>query len=91
MSETELIEKLDRLETMLAGLSAPPVPLEVQLWDLAAVSKYLRRHTEVVRESMACLPDFPKAVRLPGRGARSHALYYASEIIAWAKNYREKR
>lgn len=68
------------------------VPVESQVWTLAKVAAYLGRHVETVRESMACLPGFPPAIHLPGRGTgRGKALYNAGEVIKWAHSYREKR
>lgn len=81
------------LADQLAQRMQPSVPFELELWDLDKVAKYLHRNREVVRESMASLPGFPRAIRLPTKGAgvrRSHALYYAKEVVEWAQKYREK-
>lgn len=82
-------ELLQRLEAVLERLNQPAVPLSEQLWDMAAVAKYFHRNVQVVRESMACLPSFPKAIRLPSKG-RAHPLYNAGEVVAWAMKHREK-
>lgn len=78
-----------RLEAALDRLERPVVPLEDQLWTLAEVAAYFRRNTQVVRETMTCLPSFPKAVRLPSKG-RAHPLYNAGEVVEWARKHREK-
>ena len=83
-------DTINRLAEAVAERIA--VPLEWQLWPLARVAAYLGRHVETVRESMACLPNFPPAIHLPGRGSgRGKALYNAREIVQWAHSYRQKR
>jgi hypothetical protein len=82
-------ELLERLEAVVKRLDGPIVPLSEQLWDLAQVAHYFHRNPQVVRESMTCLPSFPKAIRLPSKG-RAHPLYNAAEVIEWAKKHREK-
>jgi hypothetical protein len=82
---------IERLADAVAARIADAVPLDQQVWTLTRVAKYLGRHVETVRESMACLPSFPRAIHLPGRGeGRGKALYNAGEIIKWAHSYREK-
>lgn len=81
-----------RLDLILSKLGTPAVPLADQLWTLAEIAHYLHRHVETVRESMSCLPDFPAAISLPGRGiGRGKLLYRAGEIVEWALSYQEKR
>ena len=87
MSETDLIERLaDAIERRIK----PVLPLSVALWDMATIAAYLQRDTDSVRERIACLPDFPKPIRLPSATKRgAHPLYKASEVIAWTETYRE--
>lgn len=91
MSDAALIEQLT---ATIAQLVRPAFPVEIDLWDMATIANFLKRDPQVVRERMACLPSFPKAVRLPtmtsGKAGRSQPLYWAKEIIAWAKSYQEK-
>ena len=87
MSETDLIE---RLANAVAKHITPPMPIEIDLWDTATIATYLKRSPGVVRECMACLPSFPKAIRLPTKGGTAQPLYNASEVIKWAQSYREK-
>lgn len=90
MIDNELIERLAEAVAQRVGPNS--IPLEAQVWTLAQVAHYLGRHVETVRESMACLPGFPSAIHLPGRGTgRGKALYNAGEIVKWAHSYREKR
>ena len=87
-SDSELIT---RLAAELARQMRPPIPIEIDLWDIATIAAYLKRSESVVRERMACLPDFPKAIRLPStKTARGQALYRAREIIDWAARYQDK-
>jgi hypothetical protein len=41
-----------------------------------------------VRNRIVCLPDFPKAIRLPT--ASGPRLYRAAEVLAWASKYQDK-
>jgi hypothetical protein len=86
MSETDLIEKL---ADAVAERLKPAIPLSVDLWDMDMVAAYFKRHPQVVRQTIACLPSFPKAIRLPTK-QRAHPLYNAKDVIAWAQKYQEK-
>ena len=80
-----------RLAAELAKQLRPAIPVEIDLWDIATIATYLKRSESVVRERMACLPDFPKAIRLPStKSARGQALYKAREIMQWASRYQDK-
>jgi hypothetical protein len=89
MSDTELLEKL---VGAIGALARPAIPLNIALWDVATIAAYLCRDEQHVRTRVACLPGFPQVIRLPagGRG-RSHPLYRASEVQAWAENHREAK
>jgi len=87
MTETELVSKLaDVLNKHLQ----PTIPLAIDLWDIATIASYLKRDPQVVRERMACLPSFPKAIRLPTTKGRAQPLYKAAEVIAWTHAFQEK-
>jgi hypothetical protein len=47
-----------RLAAELAKQLRPALPIEIDLWDIATIATYLKRSESVVRERMACLPDF---------------------------------
>lgn len=85
---------LEQLAAAVAQLVRPAIPVDYDLWDIAMIAAYLKRDPQVVRERMACLPGFPKAIRLPtmtgGKAGRSQPLYQAKEVIAWARSYQEK-
>jgi hypothetical protein len=86
------IDLINRLAAALAQYIPPPIPLQVDLWDIRTIAAYLKRSESQVRERMACLPDFPKAIRLPSTtGHRGQALYRAIEVIAWTMKYQDKR
>jgi len=51
----------------------------------------LHRDPQSVRERIACLPSFPRAIRVPTKAGRSHPLYRAKEVIAWVQSHQERR
>ena len=77
-----------KLDAILALLEQPAVPLADRLWDHGDVARYFRRNPQVVRESITCVPSFPKAIRLPSKG-RAQPLYKAGEVIAWAMSQKK--
>ena len=86
MSEVDMIAKLvEALEKM----QKPAIPLAVDLWDMEMLGQYFKRNPQVVRQNIACLPSFPKAIRLPTK-AKSHPLYSAKEVIEWTQRHRDK-
>lgn len=89
--QTNEAELIDRLAAAVAQHLQPAIPLAVDLWDIKKVAALLKRSEAHVREHMACLPDFPKAIRLPtARAGRSQALYKATEILAWTEKYQDR-
>jgi len=82
---------ITRLAAELAKQLRPALPIEIDLWDIATIATYLKRSESMVRERMACLPDFPKAIRLPStRSSRGQALYRAKDIIQWVVKYQDR-
>lgn len=82
---------IDLLAAAVAAKVRPAIPIDIALWDIATIAAYLQRSENQVRERMACLPDFPKAIRLPSSTAtRGHALYKAKEVIGWAARYQDR-
>ena len=85
MSDSDVI---DRLANVLANFAKPTFPLDVALWDTETVAEYFgMAHASSARRSITCQPSFPKAVRAD-KNARP--LYFASEVIEWAKSRKEK-
>jgi hypothetical protein len=86
MSELNLIEKL---AAAVATQMRQQIPIDVALWDVTMCATYFQRDPKVFRQTIACLPSFPKAIRLPTE-RRAHPLYNAWEVIEWAQKYKEK-
>lgn len=64
------------------------VPIDIALWSGDDIATYLRRDKRTVMEKLACLPDFPKAIKLPSSsGGKGWPLWVAKEVISWAKSY----
>ncbi len=93
-NDSESAALIEKLAEAIAKLVLPEIPFEIDLWDIATIARFFKRDPQVVRERMACLPSFPKAVRLPtlqhGKVGRAQPLYWAREIVAWAKTHQEK-
>ena len=87
-SDSELIT---RLAAELANLMQPPIPVQIDMWDVATIARVLKRSETQVRNRMICLPDFPKAIRLPvAGGGRGQPLFRASEVLEWAGRYQDR-
>jgi hypothetical protein len=81
---------IDKLAAALAEQLRRAIPLSVDLWDFETIGRYLKRNPDSVRTRIACLPDFPKAIRLPSeKGNRAHPLWKAAEVIKWAEGHRD--
>lgn len=76
---------IDTLAAAVASRMSRQVPIEVALWDYADIAAYLRRSDHTVKNRYAVMPDFPKAIRLEGKG---HPLYEAMEVVAWARKHK---
>jgi hypothetical protein len=88
MSEQEMIQQV---AAALAAQLQPPVPVQIDLWDVATIARVLKRSEDQVRNRLICLPDFPKAIRLPvAGGGRGHPLYRATEVLAWTQKYQDR-
>lgn len=69
----------------------PSIPVDVDLWNIETVAMYMKRSPKSVRERLACLPTFPKAIRLPSGGERGgQPLYRASEVMDWVSKFQDK-
>lgn len=88
MSEQEMIQQV---AAAIAAQLQPPVPVQIDLWDVATIARVLKRSENQVRNRMICLPDFPKAIRLPViGGGRGQPLYKATEVLAWVSKYQDR-
>lgn len=86
MSELDLIEKLAQA---VAVHITPAISPDIDLWDNTMIAAYFKRDPQVTRQTIACLPSFPKAIRLP-TSRKSQPLYKANEVIAWAEQFKDK-
>jgi hypothetical protein len=85
----EITEQLiGKLADALEKLIRPSIPLSIDLWDIETIALYLKRDPQVIRQRIACLPDFPRAIRLPSKKGRAHPLYKAKEVIEWTERLR---
>ena len=64
-NEERLFQILERIEQKLS----PPAPVKIALWNTDDIAVYLRRDRGTVMSRVVCLPDFPKAIRLPSANA----------------------
>jgi hypothetical protein len=88
MSEAELIQQM---AAAVAQHLQPAIPVSVDLWDVATIARVLKRSESQVRNRLICLPDFPKAIRLPVEGGgRGKPLYRANEVLEWTRRYQER-
>ena len=77
---------IDRIAAAVTERMRPVIPLNIDLWDLETIGAYLKRDPNTVGQRIACLPDFPNAIRIPSEGgARGRPLWKASEVIAWTE------
>jgi len=88
MSEQEMIQQV---AAAIAAQLQPPVPVQIDMWDVATIARVLKRSETQVRNRMICLPDFPKAIRLPvAGGGRGQPLYRATEVLDWIGKYQDR-
>ncbi len=81
---------LDQLAAAIASHMPRRIPLAVDLWGVSEIAAYLKVEPRHVGERYACLPGFPRAIRLPSQGrGRGHPRYKAAEVIAWAEKHQE--
>jgi hypothetical protein len=88
MSENDLIQQM---AAAVAQHLQPAIPVQIDMWDVATIARVLKRSETQVRNRMICLPDFPKAIRLPVvGGGRGQPLFRASEVLEWAGKYQDR-
>ena len=59
---------IDQLAEAIARYTARRIPLAVDYWSSAEIAAAFKVAESQVREVFAVDPNFPKALRLPGRG-----------------------
>lgn len=83
---------IEDLAAAIARHTARRIPLAVDLWSTAEIADYLKCSERYVLDNFAARPDFPPAVRLPGKGARrGHPRYKAADVIKWAESWTTKQ
>lgn len=88
MSEAELIQQM---AAAVAQHLQPAIPVSVDLWDVATIARVLKPSESQVRNRLICLPDFPKAIRLPvDGGGRGKPLFRANKVLEWTWKYQER-
>jgi prophage regulatory protein len=86
-NDERLIHILERIAEKLNAT----VPFDIDLWSSDQIAAYLKKDRRKVMERVVCLPDFPKAIRLPSvTGGKQHPLWKACEVIQWVESYQER-
>ncbi|PTB19571.1 hypothetical protein C9I57_17990 [Trinickia symbiotica] len=89
MSLQQIERLVPRLEALLSDLEKCRVPVEDQLWAIAAISEWLQLSVDTVSRSVVTRPGFPRPVQpVPGTLARRR--WFAGEVIRWARQNRGK-
>lgn len=58
-----------------------------ELWSSKELGEYLKCSPRHAVERFACLPDFPKPIRLPSAGKTAHPRWDANKVRAWVEKY----
>lgn len=83
-------ELIDQLAQAIANYTAPVVPLHKELWTAEKCAAYFGMKTRYFYSHLACLPSFPKRIKLPIKGGvRSQARWIAQDIIDYAIKHKE--
>lgn len=84
----------NEIEALADAIAArqPNIPIEVDLWGMAEIARYLKMSVSQVAQRYTPMPSFPAAIRLQtADGHRSHPRWKAVDVIAWAEKHMEKR
>jgi len=85
--QTTQAELIDQIAAAIAQHTARRIPLAVDLWGTAEIAAYFKCSRRQVSERYSCLPGFPRAIRIGGKG---HPRYKAADVIAWVEGQRGK-
>lgn len=84
-------EFIPKLAAALAAQLRPPIPVSIYMWDVATVARVLEFSENQVQNRLTCLPDFPKAIRLPVAGSgRGQRRYRAAEVLKCIGKYQDE-
>lgn len=88
---SELLTR-DDFVSLISMMIKPRMPVDYPYVDIADIADMLRCSPSYAQTTYLPLPDFPKAIRLPGRnGTKGHPKFKRKEVIAWADKYQENR
>jgi predicted DNA-binding transcriptional regulator AlpA len=65
-------------------------PKDKVLWDAKECAEYLRFSQKHFVDHISKTLKFPRPIKLPSEaGRRAHPRWYASEVMDWAKSYKQ--
>lgn len=80
---------VERLETLIAIMSAPKVPPHKALWDSADCASYLRVTKDKFLRTISCIKTFPTARNVDKSTTNAtNKRWLAGEVMAWAEAQR---
>jgi len=71
-----------KLAVALAAQMQLPIPVSIDLWDVAMIARVLKRSESMVRNRLICLPV--------AGGGQGQPLYKATEVLEWTQKYRDR-
>ena len=78
-------ETIDQIAEALSARLPVMYPIEIDIWGAKEVAGFLKVSPQQVLSRYACLPDFPKTIRLPTNGpGRGHPKWRAKDVVNWA-------
>jgi predicted DNA-binding transcriptional regulator AlpA len=80
---------IDRLDTLIGVLTRQSIKPDRVLWDSEQAAAYLGFGARYFTGTIACKPDFPRAIRLAE--TKGGLRWKAEEVMEWAESRREKR
>lgn len=82
---------IERIAAEVAGRIAPPIPVEIDLWDAERIANLLKVGVRQVAERYASEPGFPRPILLPNGGAKQNRRWKATEILEWIETLQRKK
>ncbi len=87
---TEQDINVDQLADAIAKKLRLLPPTDKVLWDAKECAEYLRMSEKHFMDRVSKTMKFPKPIKLPSEtGRRAHSRWYASEVMDWAKSYKQ--
>lgn len=90
---TVTMEDLDSLaERLASAIKGNALPLDKRLWNSDDCADYFRQTQKHFMSITGKAPTFPAPVQVPAKNnTKGRPLWYAQEVIDWAKSWRIKR